>query len=68
MVNPNELIKKFPLKKWYGKDKDTIMSIKLTADEMCYIFAQLGVAMYHEEENEKKRKIYLTNKSGNGKI
>ena len=51
MVNPNELIKKFPLRKWYGKDKDTVMTVKLTADEMCFLFAQLGFAIHMEELN-----------------
>jgi len=51
MVDPNKLIKKFPLKYWYGKENDTKVNIELTAEEMCYLFAQLCVASHIEKLN-----------------
>lgn len=51
MVDPNELIKKFPLKKWYGKKNDKKVTVTFTAEEMCYLFAQMMIASYIERLN-----------------
>ena len=55
MVNPEELIKKFHISLWYSKQSDLSQTVVLTNDEMCYLFAQLSVAISVEEWNKSKQ-------------
>ena len=55
MVNPKELLKKFHIGLWYGKQSDLSQTVVLTNEEMCYLFAQLGTAIGIEEWNKNKQ-------------